>query len=260
MRELPEGQGTYGCIVDYQTYKCSGDPDMPSEPMISKVMTDEDAFYNEMNVAELLKPIDPEQIYLIYAKSGCEIDKAAFSIDCEGDYFDRLANKIYVITMKSGGISLEGFINNLKGTKIQLDVTLRLVNDILKGLHILHQGGISHRDISPKNITIADIPGSAVLKRAYIIDFGLSEESNYMRVEQDMENAFEIFRILLYNTEVNDEIRKYYRLYFEKPKFIDMLPSLDKIREEIDTQLNSRGRVVNLQEETAAKRNLFGSD
>jgi len=237
MRELPEGQGSYGCIVSYEKYKCPEDPINPSEPMISKIMTSQGAFNVEMYIADLLKPIDPEQHYLIYAKNGCVIkrpDEDKDVLPCEGDYFHPLARQIYVITMKSAGISVEGFVDGLGDNKIPLPTTLRLINDILHGLSLLHRNGITHGDISPKNITIASIPISNVMKRAYIIDFGLSFDEDYDSTSatmfEDIENAFEVFRILLYKTEATDEERYYYKHYFETPKNITSLPPLDEIK------------------------------
>lgn len=256
MRELPEGQGSYGCIVSYEKYKCPEEPINPLEPMISKIMTSHGAFNTEMYIAEMLKPIDPEQQYLIYAKNGCMINRPDEDKDilpCEGDLFNPLARQIYVITMKLAGISVEGFVERLANNKIPLLTTIRLINDILHGLSLLHRAGITHGDISPKNITIASIPNSNDMKRAYIIDFGLSfdedDGSNYDTMFEDIDNAFEVFRILFYNTEATDEERHYYKRYFETPKNITSLPTLEQIKTMFEPP-----RILG---ESSVKRTLF---
>jgi serine/threonine protein kinase len=254
MRELPEGQGSYGCIVSYEKYKCLGDSDHPRNPMISKIMTDLEAFETELYMAEILKKLDPHQHNLIYAKNGCQIPNSEM-LPCKGDYFDPFAKEIYVITMKSGGISIESFVDDLvnRKVKIHLPTTLHVINDILHGLSLLHQNGITHGDISPKNVTIASIPDSNDMKRAYIIDFGLSYDktdgSTHITMNKDIENAFEIFRILFYNTKTTDDERHYYKRYFETPKNITSLPTLEQIKTMFDPPVNR---------DTSVARALFG--
>lgn len=229
LKELGEHQGTFGCIVDYATYRCPNDPVAPNEPMISKIMTDKAEFDNEVRIAEMLKGIEPNQNYLIYAKSACAIPKTDAENVCEGEHFDENSKVLYVLTMKNGGRSLEDFLEHTN--EIPLSVSIRLINDILTGLSILHRAGIRHNDISPKNITVASIPDSQTMKRAYLIDFGKSNKD--ASAFRDLENAFELFSHILYKTEDSDE-RYYYKEYVKKPKAISMLPTLEQIKDMVE--------------------------
>jgi len=63
--------------------------------------------------------------------------------------------------------------------KLGLDQTVRLAAELGRGLDVLHEHGILHRDVKPSNVLLAD-DGTAALA-----DFGLARASDSTRITHD---------------------------------------------------------------------------
>lgn len=74
-------------------------------------------------------------------------------------------NTAYIVMEYLDGMSLHKLIS-LKGERLQLDETLKLMRPVLDTLLLLHKNGVIHKDISPENIQIID---DNTIK---LIDFG----------------------------------------------------------------------------------------
>lgn len=74
----------------------------------------------------------------------------------------------YIIMEFLDGISLNDYIKN-NGGKIPVDEAVEIMQHVIKGVDVLHKGGIIHRDINPKNIMIT------VDNKIKIIDFGAAK-------------------------------------------------------------------------------------
>ena len=74
----------------------------------------------------------------------------------------------YIIMEFLDGISLDQYIKSCGG-KIPVDEAVEILQHVLQGLNVLHNGGIIHRDINPKNIFIT------VDNKIKIIDFGAAK-------------------------------------------------------------------------------------
>ena len=59
---------------------------------------------------------------------------------------------------------------------ISLNISLRILQAILEGVHAIHQLGMVHRDIKPGNVILSDD-----LLKTHLLDFGLALESAPMR-------------------------------------------------------------------------------
>ena len=98
--------------------------------------------------------------------------------------FFRENDTVYMVMNYLEGASLQEFIiaaRDLKQAKVFRESTIRsLVDEVLRGLRIVHQHKMLHLDIKPANIFITDDD------RAVLIDFGaarevLSKEGNFIR-------------------------------------------------------------------------------
>jgi len=98
--------------------------------------------------------------------------------------FFRENDTVYMVMNYLEGASLQEFIiiaRDLKQAKVFRESTIRsLIDEVLRGLRIVHQHKMLHLDIKPANIFITDD------NKAVLIDFGaarevLSKEGNFIR-------------------------------------------------------------------------------
>jgi len=86
-----------------------------------------------------------------------------------GIYNTNLEQRPFIVMEFIEGPNLNMALNSFQGTDEERDsYALSILKDILNGLKILHNSGIIHRDLQPKNVLIRN--GSGV-----IIDFGVSK-------------------------------------------------------------------------------------
>jgi eukaryotic-like serine/threonine-protein kinase len=89
--------------------------------------------------------------------------------------FFRENETVYMVMDYLDGASLQDFIvtaRDLKQSKVFRESTIRsLFNEILRGLHIVHQHKMLHLDIKPANIFITDD------NKAVLIDFGAARDA-----------------------------------------------------------------------------------
>lgn len=74
----------------------------------------------------------------------------------------------YIIMEYLDGISMSEYIKN-SGGKIPAEEAIEILQHVIDGLRVLHNGGVIHRDINPKNIIIT------VDNKIKIIDFGAAK-------------------------------------------------------------------------------------
>ena len=74
-------------------------------------------------------------------------------------------NTAYIVMEYVRGMDLAKYIN-MKGGKLSLEETFRILRPVMEALAKVHKGGIVHRDISPDNIILDPMGG------AKLLDFG----------------------------------------------------------------------------------------
>lgn len=62
-----------------------------------------------------------------------------------------------------------------KEKKVPLEEAIAILKDMLSALHVIHDAGIVHRDIKPRNIFLADLSADETQYVVKLLDFGLSK-------------------------------------------------------------------------------------
>ncbi len=139
---------------------------------------------------ELLPQVPPEKLslYRLGLKSFFEEGRSLAQISHPSVVsvlnFFRENETVYMVMNFLEGAALQDFIvtaRDLKHNKVFRESTIRsLFDEILRGLHIVHQHKMLHLDIKPANIFITDD------NKSVLIDFGaarevLSKEGNFIR-------------------------------------------------------------------------------
>jgi hypothetical protein len=170
--------GSYGC-----TYRppltCDGETTV-EENTVTKLIQPDEA-QDELEFAMILKPIDPDQKYFVYAGRSCRrtLDNT------QPDYAEtskcrptRNIPEATLLIMPDGGTDLDVFAPPQE----KYGAVFSGVRNLLEGLQKLHDGQYVHFDIKPENL-VGFIDGDSVLMR--FIDFGLMrkhvdwEKDNY---------------------------------------------------------------------------------
>ena len=159
-------QGSQGCVYK-PGFECE-DPNINigHENDVMKVQ-DVSVPVNEyeQHIINILKEIDPRQIYFAYIEKSCKlnIDKFNKGYDCDLD----IVNPIGYF-MKDAGPDLFTIAEQGK-KKLILKYMIYWIRDILAGLILLQSREIVHGDIKLENITI-----DRETRKAKLIDFGIS--------------------------------------------------------------------------------------
>lgn len=171
-------QGTYGCGF-YPSLKCK-DQAKESNDKFSKLVFEKDVYDDEMKYTALLSPIDVHQQYTLYPEKGCDLNMP--SVDPSNSYnlctlngSTRPVKKL--IISKNGGKAIfddEKPAKNMKLNSSQYAPFFKGILNLLKGLKVLHDGGVIHMDIKPSNIVAKENEDLSFTLR--YIDFGLSFE------------------------------------------------------------------------------------
>lgn len=211
------GEGGYGCVIK-PAVPCMNKPVGPNE--ISKIIhvREPDEYVKELDINYKLLKADPKQKYFVLSKQECILDihkaLSRFPKDfIETKFYDKKGKEYSVIDPKSKKLSK----NNIKHDLCKIDRTRKprniimdyggedlidviyktyshnfnlcktyaiyIFKNILKGMKIMHENKIAHRDIKPDNLIFIAIKrrhkktGKLIeVPLVRIIDFGLSQD------------------------------------------------------------------------------------
>ena len=211
------GEGGYGCVVK-PAVPCFNRKVGPNE--ISKIIhvREPNEYLKELDINYKLLKADPKQRYFVLSKQECilDIDKAIsrFPKDfIETKFYDKRGKEYSIIDPKSKKISK----NNIKHGLCKIDRTrkprniimdyggedlidiiyrayshnfnlckkyvLYVIKNILKGVKIMHENKIAHRDIKPDNLIFLAVKrrhkktGKLIeVPLVRIIDLGLAQD------------------------------------------------------------------------------------
>jgi len=171
-------KGAYGCGF-YPSLKCK-DQAKESADKFSKLVFKKDVYDNEMKYTALLSPIDVHQQYTLYPEKGCDLNMP--SVVPSNSYNLCTLNGSTgpvkkLIISKNGGKAIfddENPAKNMKLNSSQYAPFFKGILNLLKGLKVLHDGGVIHMDIKPSNIVAKENEDSSFTLR--YIDFGLCFE------------------------------------------------------------------------------------
>lgn len=176
------GEGSYGCVVQ------------PPEPCISrevtngrssgpavvaKIMTRQNAFEKEWQVAHVAAAIDPKQKHIIYPTMACEIAKPAGDDPrmhmCDFQDSSAELTHFYQLRMTYGGPDLEKF---MKTSTCNGSTFLKIMKSALAGAALFAKAGYCHQDIKANNIVVKN-------DRAMLIDNNLSQRLKHLFTKQN---------------------------------------------------------------------------
>lgn len=158
-------QGSYGCLYRPSLTCALNSGVVQEDNEVSKLMTDKYAA-RELAEVDKLRPIDPDQKYLVYSGKSCNItvNSANPAIDKCDAVRGHIRAKLLI--MPDGGIDLDDFKPSTK----EYGATFLGMRNLLEGLQKIHDGGYAHFDIKPGNI-VARMDGDVCNVR--FVDFGL---------------------------------------------------------------------------------------
>ncbi len=84
------------------------------------------------------------------------------------DYWQEPDQSAFLIMRYMRGGSLRGL---LRGSRLSLEMTVRIIDQVCRALAFAHQKGVIHRDIKPDNILLDE------QRNAYLSDFGIAKDS-----------------------------------------------------------------------------------
>lgn len=167
------GEGTYGCSLD-PAPKCYTDETeiakgakITKKLSIGKVMSKNESFQEEIEIAKALYKIDPKQKYLLYPQTHCYVKyedtmKVPGASKCDTIRSDALMG---MLKMTNGGITLEDYV---KKRHITPYAFIKMMIHIARGVQLLNKKGFVHHDLKFNNILV-----NPTTRDAKIIDFGL---------------------------------------------------------------------------------------
>lgn len=166
------GRGAYGCgIVPSLRCKASN---VRNSRKLSKLVTQETA-EEEFRQVKALSAIDPTQQFFLYPTYMCRTK--GFSNERPNREACGIPNATYLLQSSYGGVSLDQLkLDGYQERGLLFQGLLRL----LEGVQRLHQFGIAHMDIAPRNIVVNRV-GEEEAPAAFeirLIDFGLSLNRN----------------------------------------------------------------------------------
>lgn len=165
------GQGSYGCAIK-PGFNCSSTNEI-LDNTVSKLFSNEKDYKDEVEIYKKVIAIDKDNKFTLKLISHCEIKSSYINenvTDIGNCDIIRYKPKIYQIVYEYGGIDLNKlFVYNHIITKYpNLDIYdfLKKFIEIFKGLDILSNHGLVHRDIKIDNILFNG-------NKIFLIDFGL---------------------------------------------------------------------------------------
>ena len=169
------GEGTYGCAF-YPHLPCE-DGTRRAEG-IGKIFKREDDLEEEMEVNNIVRRIDPHNIFTVPYLGKCYVDDAAVKPEdkasgCKKFVQGRQQQLLY----RFGGINLYRFYSDhvTYGRNFYLDDIAPLLVPVLEGIATMVQRGLVHSDIKPDNMVY-----DPAAKKIYLIDFGMAMPAKYL--------------------------------------------------------------------------------
>jgi serine/threonine protein kinase len=228
-------QGAYGCGF-YPSLKCK-DQALESDDKFSKLVFEEKIYNDEMKYTALLSPIDVDQQYTLYPEKGCDLNMP--SVVPSNSYNSCTLNGSTgpvkkLIISKNGGKAIfddEHPAKNMKLNSSQYAPFFKGILNLLKGLKVLHDGGVIHMDIKPSNIVAKENEDSSFTLR--YIDFGLCFELAKYEESDVYKHRIADTAVYMYwplyikaSTNINRMITNKYSYKDEFSKRYDKLPCI----------------------------------
>lgn len=164
----PIGEGTYGSVYR-PPLKCINkriNDKYQNKNYVMKIST-ESSIKDEVEIAKILRKIDPDSKYFIYLLHNKVILDVNISDINSGFVYNNPNKKYYGYYMKYGGISLDEYYH-LHKNEISITLVWKWLNKLLESILLLQKYKILHLDIKTSNIVIDENDDIR------LIDFGLS--------------------------------------------------------------------------------------
>lgn len=165
-----EGEGSYACTFS-PAPKCKRQTKQEQvNDEIAKIFYRDSSINEEWEYAKRMIDVDPEQKYLIYPISRCEVlrkeilkDPTAFQCS----FLRRKKNKVFqMLKMSHGGVPLDVFMESNDGQPA--NIMIDIIKSILQGIKLLNKNQLVHNDLKFNNVVI-----NPITHKTKIIDFGL---------------------------------------------------------------------------------------
>lgn len=207
------GKGTFGCVVD-PVIPCTKTPSNKNK--VSKLMSDLDmkAIKAEISIGKKLSKIDSKNVYTIYTRDSCMIEKGKLELlDDEDAKCGNLKDGKLVanLIMPYGGPQLGDVLHNYKLTRKEL---LKILLHLLYGCKLLLEHGIVHMDLSDRNVLMVSDKNKKY--RPVMIDFGLYTPTSFKEVKtiiKQIQNISGLLKFIVRCHCIVQELRlSYYKL------------------------------------------------
>ncbi len=189
------GSGTYGCVF-FPPIKCNRGKKVDG---VGKVLKNTKEYNEEMSIGKKLKNIDNNGEVFSTLVKGCTVN-----IDnvLEDEDFDKCVHvkesiKNYKqIVYKERGVDLNKYLTeNFENYRTTDENILKQIENLLKGVKLLHDHNMAHMDLKKDNILITD--SDEKKDKLLLFDFGLSrnfnEIYNYDKSDYLLEYSYHIY-------------------------------------------------------------------
>ena len=163
--ELEEIIGTGGMSVVYRAWDLKYDREVAVKVLRSELMSDEDFIRRFNHEAQAASQMSHPNIVDL------------FDVGQDGE-------TRYLVMEYVKGSNLAQYVR-MRGGKLSVEETLRILRPIMDALDRVHQAGIVHRDISPDNIILEPMGG------AKLLDFGAARAVENPEADVDMTRSTE---------------------------------------------------------------------
>jgi len=164
------GQGTYGCVY-YPSYSCDGK--VKDKMYVSKLSKNNKAAQNEYDIGKLVKKIPNYSKKFLIVEKRCIIKQPQIDAIKTGCNFIKKRSYPSYVLLYSKYLKSRQLNDILNEKQLTRYKALEIIHSIYKRISQLYSVGVIHMDLHFANILI-----SKKHERVYIIDFGLSLDSN----------------------------------------------------------------------------------
>ena len=164
------GSGTYGCVF-FPPIKCNRGKKVDG---VGKVLKNTKEYNEEMSIGKKLKNIDKNGEVFNRLVKGCTVNLDNVFEDDDYDscvHIDETKNNYKQIIYKERGIDLSKYLTeNFENYRTTDKNILKHIDNLLKGVKLLHDHNMAHIDLKKENILITNSDEEKLL----LFDFGLS--------------------------------------------------------------------------------------